>query len=541
MIDLSFVQECVTESEENVRDSLDMVYIKNQMILERIMESTDEKFSEDFVCYLEAANPKVGSSRELSVYSFENSHIIRAIKYFNKAYKELDFSNTQFADYKVAQERGSRTERKQYKEDKIYTPELIKEVRSKFMKPSGNFVKGFEELEEQFDCRFKVNLSIRSSTGTYLLKFPENEKVSSISISKTKGFQLDKLPIALSVNVKQVLDICPNNKKLFGQTFVGIVLHEIYHNIVHCVDMRNKNLHADIKRTFMNIKSDESKESCRNKIRSFVERFKTSFVVKGNQMDEKRTEARLYVLTQIKDNTNAVRQFEKDIKDRQDRTDESELDDYINQLKSIKSVLSIAKGLHVVSAVCVILLTAVGFLFGIAAAAIVGTIGLVCIALSMLLKAVRSLVGVSVGVKEEYFCDLFAAMYKLPIHITSYNRQITLNKKYSEKVSQIRGLTNDISEQINDPHPETFHRELVSYRVAKQLLDSKQKLQPEIKRYLKYIVNLHEGIEDVNVPESEFQNKKLDPAAAKDLQKALDDFVKKSGVSVTESYIEGGE
>ena len=87
----------------------------------------------------------------------------------------------------------------------------------------------------------------------------------------------------------------------------------------------------------------------------------------------------------------------------------------------------------------------------------------------------------------------------------------------------------------------TFNRELVSYRVAKQILDSGQKLEPEIKDYLQYIVNLHEGIEDISVPYSKTQSKKLDPEAAKNLQKTLDDFVQRTGVPVTESFIEGGE
>ena len=58
---------------------------------------------------------------------------------------------------------------------------------------------------------------------------------------------------------------------------------------------------------------------------------------------------------------------------------------------------------------------------------------------------------------------------------------------------------------------------------------------------MQYIVNLRDGIEGIDVPYSKTQAKKLDPEAAKDLQRTLDEFVKTTGVSVTESFVEGGE
>ena len=543
MMDLSFVQECVTESEEHVRDSLDMAYIKHQTIMEYVLNSPDDEFSDDLMCYLEAANPQVGSSKELSVYSFQNTHIIRAIKHFNQAFAEIDFSNSNYEDYKVAQERGTREERLKYKQQFVYPKELIDDITKKFSNPNGEFVKGFDELKDQFDCKFQINLTKKGGTGTYILRFPPVDKINKITVSKTKGFQLDKLPVWLAINVKQILDIVPFNKKLFGQTFVGIILHEIYHNIVHCLDLRNRRLHTDIKKTFFNKTGEnQSKESLMTKINGFISRFKQSYNVGDADMNEKRTANRLFVLTQISDNANAMRQFEKDLKDANDETqDMKEIDDYIKRLKAVKTTISVSKAMHIASCACVILLSGIGFVFGVTSAAIVGTIGLVCIALSMLLKAVRSLLGVSVGVKEEYFCDLFAAMYKLPIHLTSYNRQIALNKKYASKITEAHGLSQDISKKIKDPHPTTFNRERVSYQVAKQILDSGQTIEPEIRDYLQYIVNLHDGIEGIDVPYSKTQAKKLDPEAAKDLQRTLDEFVKNTGVSVTESFVEGGE
>ena len=132
-------------------------------------------------------------------------------------------------------------------------------------------------------------------------------------------------------------------------------------------------------------------------------------------------------------------------------------------------------------------------------------------------------------------------MYKLPIHLSSYNRQIKLNQQNAEKMRRLRELDQKIDKHLKDEHPLNFDREVTSYKVAKLLLESGQKLTPEEREYLEYIVNLHEGIDTIDNPHSKRQAKKLNPEAAADIQKTLNDFVNKTGVSVTESFIDGGD
>ena len=52
MIDLTFVQECVSDTEDEVRSSIDMIYIKHKMIQEYASNSDDESLR----CYLESTN-----------------------------------------------------------------------------------------------------------------------------------------------------------------------------------------------------------------------------------------------------------------------------------------------------------------------------------------------------------------------------------------------------------------------------------------------------------------------------------------------------
>lgn len=537
MIDLSFVQECVTETEEEVRETIDMLYVKNKLIQEYAMGSDNE----DLLYYLESTNVPVGSSKTFDLFSFNNDHIIKAIRHFNKAYAELEVSNkkSEYNQKKKEIEEGKLTLKSDFHELNKPGDEIVKELRSKFLKDGGHFVKGFKELEKQFDCDFQIFLSEMSGTGTALTRFPKDVEVNKITISKSKGFQLGGLKIIINVNPSQILAIVPSNRKLFGQTLTGILLHEIYHNIVHCVDIRNRNLHNDIKKTFNSFTGNEDKRSVDSKTTALMRRFKSNFSIKDMEFNEERSRNRFYVLSKIKDNPNAMKRFENDIKENVDKTNsEKELDDYIKSLQVIKSYTGIRKTVRCIATACAILLAGLGFVFGSTLMAASGIIYLAIVALTMMIKKVLSLFSVSVGVQEEYFCDLFAAMYNLPIHLTTYKRQIQLNKMNSDKVKKIHKMNSQISDNVNDPHPMTFDREVVSYQTAKQILNSGRHLKPEIKRYLKYIVKTHEGIEDIETTHSRRQNKQLNPESAKDLQKTVDDFVRQTGVAVTESFID---
>jgi hypothetical protein len=258
---------------------------------------------------------------------------------------------------------------------------MIHDLRTKFLVRGGHFEKGFKELEKQFDCNFKIYLSQASGTGTVISKFPPDAPVNKITISKKKGFQLGGLPITINVNPAQILAIVPSNKKLFGQTLTAILLHEIYHNIVHCVDIRNKNLHNDIKKTFMNMTGNEDRKTVDSKSKGLISRFKSAFSIKDMEFNEERSRNRFYVLSKIKDNPNAMRKFENDIKENVDKTEtEKEMDVYIKQLQTIKFFTGIRKGVRIVATACAILLAGLGFVFGSTLMAATGIVYLAIVA-----------------------------------------------------------------------------------------------------------------------------------------------------------------
>ena len=527
---MDIITESVIESNESVINSIDMMYVKQQTIMnysdELDLISKYDCFQEGYV-----QPPK---SQELDVFKFDNSHILKAIKHFNAAYAEIPFDTTNFDEIKAKQERGELDIKSTYAPEIEYPPQLLSQIETIFRNPQGNLEKGFQELQKQFDCKFSIYISRKTTTGTIITNFPS--KIGNLTISRSKGFQLGGLLITINLNVAQLLSMVPYNKKLFGQSLTSILLHEIYHNIVHMIGIRNKNLHDEINSTVLKIKEASSFDSIKARISAFINKFKSSFSIRDNEIDEERVARRMYVLSQIQDNPGAVKRFENDIKNNVDETNSNdEIDQYIAKMKLIKDFVIFKRGVRVVSATCCILLAGLGFAFGSTIAAVGGVVGIAIMSLSMLKKKVLSFFGVSIRVQEEYFCDLFASMYKLPVHLSSFNRQIKLNQQNADKMRKIRELDQKINSGSKDIHPTNFDRELVSYRIAKQILESGQKLKKEERDYLKYIVNLHDGIEDIDNPYSSKQAKKLNPEAARDLQKTLHDFVNNTGVAITES------
>lgn len=530
-MNLIFINEQAYDASLNVIDTIDQLYIKQHQILE-----FDNSFDlNKYDCFQEGFVKPV-MTPELNVFKFENNHILNAIKLFNEAYQEIPFENTNFDEVKQKQERGELNFKGTYAPHIDYPENLINAVERCFRNKSGPFSKGLEELEKQFDCVFDMYVSRKQGTGTFISKF--NTNPGKLTVSRTKGFQLGGLKMTINVNPKQMLSFAPADHKLFGQSLTSTLLHEIYHNIVHMIDVRNIKLHDDIKTSIKTLEEVDTLDKARAKINSFINRFIDAFCIKKTDINEERAIKRLYVLSQIQDNPAAMKKFEEDVKNNQDQTNnEKEIDTYIEKLNKLQNFIKIRKVTKMVTAACTILLAAVGFAFGNTVAAVVGTVGLVIMSLGILMKKVCSFLGIAPSIQEEYFCDLFAAMYKLPIHMTSYNRQIALNKNNSEKMTKIRKKDQSLSKMIKDVHPTTFDREVTSYKIAKQLLESDEKLSKEVRDYLQYIVNLHDGIEDIKSPDSKTQAKKLDPEAAKDLQKTLQDFIAKTGATVTESFI----
>ena len=531
MLELQRIQECQDEAQERVADAIDMMYIKNQTILE-YMTDTDVEVSEDMAkMFVEAATASpVAVPKALNYLSFDNSRILKAIAKFRQAFDAIDFTGTAFEPFKNDLESGILGSTREYEYEKVFPEALIKKITDDISNPHGPFIQGFNELGAQFQCSFDLTISSEDGTGTF---FMDGIKYSRISISKTKGFQLDNMRINLSLNIAEILELMPANRKVWAQAFIGIILHEIYHNIAHAINVRTKGVHNIIKSTFgKEIDQNSDAGTIRSKIRVFINKVKNLLNINDREFDEKRTENRLFVVAKIKNNGAALKKFYEDVKNNADKTDtEEEIDQYIKELQVLKGGLIFGKILgYVVVGVIIVGFGAVNITAGV----VVGGLAIAVFSLSMLMTTLEKFNGTGIGFREEYYCDMFAAMYKLPVHLASYKRLIMLNKKYGGKVSKARKLENDAHRLMEDEHPATFNRALASYKAAKAILNSGEKLPKDIEEYLQYIVDLHDGITDIKSPKDRYQNRITAPEAPENLQAVLDRFVKKTGVQVNE-------
>lgn len=543
---MNSIFESVNDAINNVNESLDELYYKQIMIMESADGIPDVSI---YKCFQEGfLFPK---SKAIKLYKFDNDHLLKAVKLFNSAYNSIPFDQY-FPEYDTLKRTLERGDRTKLSSRSQIPKSLCDHIHAEFKNLNGDFQKAIIELGKQFSCSYDIDLE---GGGTYTvparMKFPENSD-KKITLSKSKGFQLGNVRLKVSISIADLLNMCPADRNLFGQFTVGILLHETFHNIVAILDRLNKEIEKDVTETLDAVAKSKNVVTETTKCTSLVERIKRKLKVKDKLVDEKRMSTRFYILSQIKGDKNAINKFSKDVEKNNDPVTDKEIEAYIRELKKNSRAAGgnriIGTVKDVLQSVFCIIAGGVGIISGqIAGGIAVGGVGLLLIYLMISNKKREGsaiLGGMGTRLQEEYFCDLFAAMYQFPAHLMSYNRRIAINKLNSSKAEKMDKLEAEWHDKMDDIHPDTFDRELVSYRLAKQILASKKHLKKEVKDYLKYIVDLHDGIEDIKTTNTEFRNKRLSPEASADLQETLTEFTKKNNVAVTESFIEefcGGE
>ena len=80
---MNSIFESVNDAVDNVNEALDKLYCKQLMIMESGEESVDIS---EYQCFQEGfLFPR---SKALDAYKFNNKHLMKAVKLFNKAYAE---------------------------------------------------------------------------------------------------------------------------------------------------------------------------------------------------------------------------------------------------------------------------------------------------------------------------------------------------------------------------------------------------------------------------------------------------------------------
>lgn len=453
---------------------------------------------------------------------FDNKHIVKAIKYFNKAREEQ--SNVKNA----------------------------RDLDVRKIVDSENFRKGVNEIEQQFDChiayKFTKNTAGNSNAGTLQLDHTESY-VSNVTISKSKGFQLHGMNIWLIVDESGLWDDAPVDPSMFGQTIASVMLHEIFHNIATSLRANNDSFLASTATTVTLLQSARSAKAKRKIIDKYIEAIGLSHDIRFNNPIAKRVFIKELMLI-----SSARTKFdEKALIDASNNvTTDAEIDELIKTYKN-----TIEKGKKekrrlsndTAPGTCAIvsfILTCISAALHLSALVPVFCIALASSTIDAGIRHSHRKISEKLDdtykngeAFEESWCDMFAGMYNLPMVInfkTGHGRSFTANTIHDvDKLNELANLEKELFNLLYIEYPTHSERNHAAAKLAENALKQKN-LDPATKKYLTWIKDNYSDMLKTDI-ETEDINTTYDPNRADDVDKHINDIINQGNVTVTESFV----
>ena len=505
---ISNINNCIMESRINVLQQMESLYEKSNLIMENytnddIFENFDI-FNEQSIMFVENAPVAVEG---LSHLKFDNKHILNAIRLFNEA-------------------------RDQFSKDdaKVRVRKLIK---------TKEFKQGIKELEQQFQCKIIISGLLGMVSGSATIPTPIT-RFKKVTISKSKGFQLNGLPILIGIGSSEGEKLMLwSSKETFGQSLTAVILHEIWHNISVVLRLKSSEIMAATS-TIVNMPSKMTGKQRRIMITNYVETLVRFMDVKMSKKKKKKLIKKLAVMTGVKLDKEALNKLKGNSDDFKNVTlSANDIENYIinasathseSKLKDAHTILSSVLGIvgSVLSLNPLNVLVAVG--------------GLKTYIKHMTRKYSNE------PDYEEYNADLFAAMYQLPVSFKYVMKNV--RKEWAGKGNP-SGTPNQLDKQdlemrsklrkiyqvaVYDVHPGNDERNYTAYKAAKNTLDSGIELDPEIRKYLEWIVSNFSSVDNLKLDEI-YDDKLFNPQEVDMIDQHLNNMTKSKRVVVTEADI----
>ena len=451
---------------------------------------------------------------DIKYMKFDNTEIIKAIEYFNKARDDQDNVRNGKMDL------------------------------NKFIN-NPNYEKAINCLNKQFDCRinlrfFETKKGKYENTGTAIY----NDLKKKMTISKSKGFQLGGLPIDIETYNHYFENNSPKDIELFGQTLVSTICHEIFHNISYVMRNENAKMGMSLAMTLdvaSNVSSMKERRIIITNYVDSIEELGGNKVI--NKLAKKKLIKQLMTLSTVQNNEPLVIDMQKSVgKDAEssDRYIDNLIKKYKKEIKKVKPSAKkyilpvVATGASILAATLApgsIMFTSAIYGFG----TIMGIYTLGNAAADATLLSVKKVYDKS-NLYEEYYCDLFSAMYKLPkfFFVGPSKKKYVTNDFNDEKVNELAKLEKEYYEAIFASYPTDMERTHAGVKIAKQLLEEKD-LDPAIKKYCTWIVDNFSNIEKSDIKEI-YNKTTFDPKEADDLDKHLQDLITDNNLVLTESF-----
>lgn len=441
---------------------------------------------------------------------FDNTNILKAIKYMNDA-------------------RAEQTSRGR---DSWTVKQLIN---------NPNWQKAIDCLNKQFNAHINIRFINDDENGRGMFTSIWNDIKTNITISKSKGFQLNGLSIDIFVINKSIDGEGPkNDPSMFGQFVIAGLLHEIFHNISSALRQSNGEFYATLGSTIALASTMDSAKSRRAIITNYVNTLEELGGKKLGLISKKKLIKQMLLSSVAQHDELMMQELKKKIDNNDGSLDEKEIDDLIRKYedrinkynkqrkRSKNPFFKLIRGIGCVVG-AILTCTVIGAIIGI----------------PLLLwsidtdddKYIQSFR--SEKHMEEYFCDLFAGMYKLPIAFLTGkpgDRKFTMNSIDPEKLKKLSRLEKELYEIMCSTYPTIQERTYAAVKIAKTLFESNDKLDPALKKYCQWIIDNHSNILDTDI-ETDYNDNTFDPKSAEDLDGHLQNLINQNNITLTESDV----
>ena len=457
---------------------------------------------------------------------FDNSNIVKAIELLNKARSQQNIRRV--VDLNI----DSLVNSTEYKE-------------------------AIKCLERQFDCRLAIKWIAseprESMTGTAVF---DREYRTRLTCSKSKGFQLGGAPIHIYIIGDELQTLVPDDPTLFGQGFIAIILHEIFHNIAGIMRYQNGQFITSLNITLAEAAGTRDPKTRRVIINKYVDALNRQFGGKINRAMRRQLVRQLNDLVTVESDAKLATQYHTvagdDTEEKRRERAESELKSrtkayqkltkkyrpkpgggitalVIGGVTTIASIISFA--LHARFIGVFLLLGSIGLL----------TAGGIGVGRAGSIKRLQKLYKNSKEM-EEYYADLFAGMYQLPqrFYNAASRSKFTANQVSQETLNEWVKVEKCAYESLLlSDYPTTSERTYAGVRIAKKLLENKE-LDPSIEHYLRWIVENHDQILKTGIKE-DYNKHTFDPEEAEDLDKHTTSMIANNKVALTEAFVDDSE
>lgn len=456
---------------------------------------------------------------DIKYMKFDNTHILKAIKYFNKAREE-----------QAINDRG-----------KINKEALVQ---------NENFVKGIDELSKQFDARIVLRI-VPLKDESNAMTIPDfGEYKTRLYISKSKGFQLSGMPIDIFYVGSGVDDFSPDDNELFGQGIVSTCLHEIFHNIAAVLRENTASQMAALESTMMIASSIRDGKRKRIFLTNYVNTLSEVGGRKLPRVAKRILVKQLAVLSTAQLRDEDLRKVVESVSPSGNSSSAEDLIDeiikfYEKTAKKVKRQYSYKKPvvLTILAAAALIAAIAVPVSRPVTAP-MAGFIGINAIGNAMSVAALNSMLKTYGNSKktEEFYCDMFAAMYNLPVTFfidmirSGETPGLTPNQVSVEKLKKLAKLEYDIHTHTFAKYPTMSERNWAGVKIAKSALENCKDLDPAFKKYMQWIVDNYSNMLDTDIAEI-YNTATFDPKTAEDLDQHLNNLITQNNIALTESDV----